>query len=28
LLRMPLVRFHQRLTIGDGEPDWREWIGR
>jgi arsenate reductase len=28
LLRMPLVRFQQRLTIGDAEADWREWIGR
>jgi arsenate reductase len=28
LLRMPLVRFQQRLTIGDAEPAWREWIGR
>jgi arsenate reductase len=28
LLRMPLVRFQQRLTIGEAEPDWREWIGR
>jgi arsenate reductase (glutaredoxin) len=28
LLRMPLVRFQQRLTVGDAEPDWREWIGR
>jgi arsenate reductase (glutaredoxin) len=28
LLRMPLVRFQQRLTIGEAEPAWREWIGR
>jgi len=28
LLRMPLVRWQQRLTVGDGEPDWREWIDR
>ena len=28
LLRMPLVRWQQRLTVGDGEPDWREWINR
>ncbi|HYC32380.1 MAG TPA: ArsC/Spx/MgsR family protein [Gemmatimonadales bacterium] len=28
LLRMPLVRFQQRLTIGDAEPTWREWTGR
>jgi arsenate reductase len=24
LLRMPLVRFQQRLTLGDDEPTWRE----
>jgi len=28
LLRMPLVRHQQRLTIGDAEPTWREWTGR
>ena len=28
LLRMPLVRYQQRLTVGDAEPTWREWIGR
>jgi arsenate reductase (glutaredoxin) len=28
LLRMPLVRWQQRLTVGDGEPAWREWTGR
>jgi arsenate reductase len=28
LLRMPLVRFLQRLTIGDAETDWRDWTGR
>jgi arsenate reductase (glutaredoxin) len=28
LLRMPLVRQQQRLTIGDAEPTWREWTGR
>ena len=28
LLRMPLVRFQQRLTVGDAEPTWREWTGR
>jgi arsenate reductase-like glutaredoxin family protein len=27
LLRMPLVRWQQRLTIGDAEPTWREWTG-
>lgn len=25
LLRMPLVRFQQQLTVGDGETVWREW---
>ena len=28
LLRMPLVRWQQRLTVGDAEPTWREWTGR
>src|SRR5918912_151274 len=28
LLRMPLVRQHHRLTIGDAEATWREWTGR
>jgi arsenate reductase-like glutaredoxin family protein len=28
LLRMPLVRCQQRLTVGDAEADWREWTGR
>lgn len=28
LLRTPLVRWQQRLTVGDAEPEWREWIGR
>jgi arsenate reductase-like glutaredoxin family protein len=28
LLRMPLVRQQQQLTIGDAEPVWREWTGR
>lgn len=28
LLRMPLVRWQQRLTVGDAEETWREWIGR
>jgi arsenate reductase-like glutaredoxin family protein len=25
LLRMPLVRRQQQLTVGDAEPTWREW---
>ncbi len=28
LLRLPLVRWQQRLTVGDAEPEWREWAGR
>jgi arsenate reductase (glutaredoxin) len=28
LLRMPLVRQAQRLTVGDAEPTWREWAVR
>ena len=28
LLRMPLVRYQQGLTIGDAEATWREWTGR
>ena len=26
LLRIPLVRFQQRLTIGLAEPEWSLWI--
>jgi len=28
LLRQPLVRWQQRLTIGRDEAAWREWVGR
>jgi len=28
LLRMPLVRFQQQLTIGDAESTWRDWTAR
>ena len=28
ILRMPLVRRQQQLTVGDAEPTWREWAGR
>jgi arsenate reductase (glutaredoxin) len=28
LLRLPLVRHQQQLTIGDAEAAWREWTGR
>jgi len=27
LLRLPLVRQQQRLTIGIAEDEWRQWIG-
>jgi arsenate reductase-like glutaredoxin family protein len=26
LLRQPLVRYQQRLTVGDAEDRWREWM--
>ncbi len=28
LLRQPLVRNENQLTIGDAEVTWREWLGR
>ena len=28
LLRLPLVRQQQRLTVGDAEATWRDWTGR
>ncbi len=28
LLRLPLVRFGQQLTVGDAEASWREWTDR
>lgn len=28
LLRMPLVRYQNQLTIGAAESTWREWAGR
>jgi arsenate reductase (glutaredoxin) len=28
ILRMPLVRRQQQLTVGDAEPTWREWTAR
>lgn len=28
LLRVPLVRNQQRLTVGVAEEEWREWVGR
>lgn len=26
LLRMPLVRWQQRLTVGSAEDEWRAWL--
>jgi arsenate reductase-like glutaredoxin family protein len=28
LLRMPLVRQQQRLTIGPAEAEWKSWVGK
>ncbi|HSE27473.1 MAG TPA: ArsC/Spx/MgsR family protein [Gemmatimonadales bacterium] len=28
LLRTPLVRWQQRLTVGPAEGEWRAWMGR
>ncbi len=28
LLRMPLVRQQQRLTVGPAEAEWREWLAK
>jgi len=28
LLRTPLVRWQQRLTLGLAEPTWKEWVGK
>jgi arsenate reductase len=28
LLRLPLVRYQQDLTVGAAEASWREWTGR
>ena len=28
LLKMPLVRHQQQLTIGDAEATWRQWTAR
>ena len=28
LLRVPLVRFQQQLTVGPAEVTWRGWIGK
>jgi len=26
LLRMPLVRWQQRVSVGAGEPEWKGWV--
>lgn len=26
LLRVPLVRWQHKLTVGDGEADWKRWM--
>lgn len=28
LLRLPLVRYQQLLTVGPGEAEWRSWTGK
>ena len=28
LLRVPLVRHQQQLTVGEAEATWREWTGK
>jgi arsenate reductase-like glutaredoxin family protein len=28
LLRMPLVRHQQRLTVGPADATWKEWMNR
>jgi arsenate reductase len=28
LLRMPLVRYGQQLTVGEATDIWRDWMGR
>jgi arsenate reductase (glutaredoxin) len=28
LLRVPLVRFQHKLTVGIDEAEWREWTGK
>ena len=28
LLRLPLVRQQQRLTVGPAEDEWRQWVGK
>jgi arsenate reductase-like glutaredoxin family protein len=26
LLRMPLVRWQHKVTVGEAEPEWKEWV--
>ena len=28
LLKQPLVRFQQKLTLGSAEAEWKQWVGR
>src|SRR5262245_44393139 len=28
VLRLPLVRFEQRVTIGEAADQWKTWVGR
>ncbi len=28
ILRLPLVRHGQALTVGDADATWREWVGK
>jgi arsenate reductase-like glutaredoxin family protein len=28
LLRMPLVRFHQQLSVGAAQASWNSWVGK
>jgi arsenate reductase len=28
LLKLPLVRHQQQLTVGAAQPTWREWLGK
>lgn len=28
LLRMPLVRWQHKLTIGEAEGEWKQWVGK
>lgn len=28
MLRVPLVRFGNQLTVGEAEPTWKEWVAK